>query len=98
LREYFDDVIGGDGEFGRKPDPEGLLALVDRAGVSTAEALMVGDSVTDLRTARHANVPACVVRYGFGFLQMPSDEAKSAAFLVDHPRDIAAVVAQLTVS
>jgi phosphoglycolate phosphatase len=98
LREYFDDVIGGDSDFGRKPKPDGLLALVDRAGVSTARTLMVGDSVTDLRTARHAKVPACVVRYGFGFLQMSSDDAASATFVVDSPGEIAGVVARLRAS
>ena len=54
LREFFDDVIGGDSDFGRKPNPDGLFALMDRAAASAAETLMVGDSVTDLRTARAA--------------------------------------------
>ena len=44
LREFFDDVIGGDSDFGRKPNPDGLLALMDRAAASAAETLMVGDS------------------------------------------------------
>jgi len=32
IRELFDDMVGGDGPFGRKPDPAGLCALMDRAG------------------------------------------------------------------
>jgi phosphoglycolate phosphatase-like HAD superfamily hydrolase len=63
-----------------------------------AETLMVGDSVTDLRTARAAGASACVARYGFGFAQMPADELQGAAFLVDRPLDIAAVVGRFRVS
>jgi len=98
LREFFDDVIGGDSDFGRKPNPDGLLALMDRAGASAAETLMVGDSVTDLRTARAAGTAACVARYGFGFAQMPADELEGATYLVDQPGEIAAVVSRLTAS
>jgi phosphoglycolate phosphatase len=98
LREYFDDVIGGDSDFGRKPNPDGLFALMDRAAASAAETLMVGDSVTDLRTARAAGTAACVARYGFGFAQMPADELEGATYLVDQPGEIAAVVSRLTAS
>jgi phosphoglycolate phosphatase len=98
LRHFFDDVIGGDSDFGRKPNPDGLLALMDRAAATAAETLMVGDSVTDLRTARAAGTFACVARYGFGFAQIPPDELEEGAYLVDHPSDIAAVVARLTAS
>jgi phosphoglycolate phosphatase len=98
LREFFDDVIGGDSDFGRKPNPDGLLALMDRAGASAAETLMVGDSVTDLRTARAAGTAACMARYGFGFAQMPADELGGAAYLVDRPGEIASVVSRFTAS
>jgi phosphoglycolate phosphatase len=98
LRNYFDDVIGGDSDFGRKPTPDGLVALIDRAGVTKSRALMVGDSITDLRTARNARVAACLVRYGFGFAQVSEEESAEAAFLVDRPAEIAAAVARLTAS
>ena len=78
-------MIGGDSDFGRKPNPDGLFALMDRAAASAAETLMVGDSVTDLRTARAAGTAACVARYGFGFAQMPADELQGAEYLVDRP-------------
>jgi phosphoglycolate phosphatase len=98
LRDFFDDVLGGDSDFGRKPSPDGLLALIDRAGGSRAQTLMVGDSVTDLRTARAAGTAACVARYGFGFAQMPADELQDATFLVDSPAEISAVVSRFTAS
>jgi phosphoglycolate phosphatase len=98
LRSYFSDVVGGDSAFSRKPSPDGLIALIEKAGVSPERALMVGDSVADLRTARLAGARACLVRYGFGFVQVPDVERDQAAFVVDHPHEIAAIVDQLMAS
>lgn len=67
LAPFFRWVIGGDTEHGRKPDPAGLRYLISAAGVTVGDALMVGDSAIDLKTARAAGVRICLVRYGFGF-------------------------------
>ena len=65
LRDLFDDVIGGDGPFPRKPDPAGLRALMERAGVTPDQTLMVGDSRIDCETAAGASARCCLVAYGF---------------------------------
>jgi phosphoglycolate phosphatase len=96
LRRFFDSVIGGDSSVPRKPDPAGLRALIGRAQTSPTRALMVGDSVADLRTAVGAGVPACLARYGFGFDQVPEEERVMAAYEVDHPLEVAALVDRLT--
>jgi phosphoglycolate phosphatase len=67
LIEFFRDVIGGDTAYGRKPDPAGLLALVDRASATPQAALLIGDSPVDLATARAAGTRICLARYGFGY-------------------------------
>jgi phosphoglycolate phosphatase len=67
LIELFRDVIGGDTAYGRKPDPAGLLALVDRASATPETTLLVGDSPVDLATARAAGTRICLARYGFGY-------------------------------
>jgi phosphoglycolate phosphatase len=66
LRDLFDDVIGGDGPFPRKPDPASLRALMERAGAAPADTLMVGDSKVDYETAVGASARCCVAAYGFG--------------------------------
>jgi phosphoglycolate phosphatase len=48
----------------RKPDPAGLLRLVDELGATPAETWMIGDSAIDMRTARAAGVRACGVTWG----------------------------------
>jgi len=67
VARYFRWVIGGDTAYGRKPDPAGLRYLMSAAGVQADATIMVGDSKIDLKTARAAGVPICLVRYGFGF-------------------------------
>ena len=95
LNRYFADVIGGDSAVARKPDPAGLRSLVERAGLRSTRALMVGDSVADVRTAVAAAVPACLTRYGFGFAQVPKDERSAVAYEVDRPSEIATIVERL---
>ena len=48
----------------RKPDPAGLLWLMQDAGVGPAAAAMVGDSPVDVRTGRAAGVLTVGVTYG----------------------------------
>jgi phosphoglycolate phosphatase len=73
VRDLFHSVIGGDGPYPRKPDPVGLLAMMDMTGASPERTLMVGDSVIDYETARRASVRSCIVSYGFGFRTFPRD-------------------------
>ena len=80
LRKYFADVVAGDGDLPRKPDPAGLTSLVERAGVDPSRALMVGDSPADVQTALNAGVPMCLVRYGFGFAKVSGLERARAAY------------------
>jgi phosphoglycolate phosphatase len=67
LRDAFEEVIGGDGPYPRKPDPAGLHALMAAAGTAAPDTLLVGDSAIDLQTAQRAGVRCCLVSYGFGF-------------------------------
>lgn len=59
-------VICGQDTFGvQKPDPRILQATVEAAGGHLRSALMVGDSITDIATARAANVPVIAVDFGY---------------------------------
>lgn len=65
LGDYFFRVYGGDSFPAKKPDPAGLLALLKESGAPSDQAVMVGDSSVDVRTARNAAVRACGVSWGF---------------------------------
>lgn len=92
LRGFFSRVIGGDGEYGRKPDPGGLLAL--QALAPGEPLVMIGDSPTDSSVAVNANCPFVFARYGFGaskFGGRPPD----TPFTIDHARELDAVLARV---
>ena len=67
LRGAFDEVIGGDGPYPRKPDPAGLNAMMTAANAAAGDTLLIGDSAIDLETAKRGGVSCCLVSYGFGF-------------------------------
>jgi len=65
LAGRFAAICGGD-TFGlQKPDPELLRRTIARAGGRCSCAVMVGDSITDIATARAAGVPIVAVDYGY---------------------------------
>jgi phosphoglycolate phosphatase len=62
---HFFRVYGGNSFAFKKPNPIGVTALMDEAGVGRERTLMVGDSSVDVATARNAGVACCGVTYGF---------------------------------
>ncbi len=64
LASFFDPVIGGDRLSTRKPDPQGAIEILRRWGVGPGSVVLIGDSDTDVRTARAAGLGVLGVRYG----------------------------------
>ncbi len=62
---YFMEIIGGDSEYPKKPDPAALIALMEKAGARPAEALFIGDSVVDIQAGKAAGIEMAVVTHGF---------------------------------
>ncbi len=60
----FDALIGADTLPVRKPDPEPYHQAVLRAGGTIEESLLIGDTITDVNTAKAANVPCILVEFG----------------------------------
>jgi len=69
LSNYFAAICGQDTFGMQKPDPQMLRLTIRRAGGELHRAVMVGDSRTDVRTARAANVP--VIAVDFGYSEIP---------------------------
>jgi phosphoglycolate phosphatase len=92
LARWFTGIIGGDGPFPRKPQPDSLRHLAREAGAAPASTLMVGDSTVDLLTARNAGTSVCVARYGFGQLTFDAAELRGGEFFADAPGDILDVI------
>jgi phosphoglycolate phosphatase len=65
LLDAFDLVLCGDSLPAQKPDPLPLRHCLEKFGVAEARALYVGDSETDVITARNAGVAIWAVPYGY---------------------------------
>ncbi|TMJ02374.1 MAG: phosphoglycolate phosphatase [Alphaproteobacteria bacterium] len=70
LAQRFVAICGQDTFAMRKPDPDMLRLTIARAGGDTGHAVMVGDSMTDVATARAAAVP--VIAVDFGYTDIPA--------------------------
>lgn len=76
LGGLFSRVYGADMLAARKPDPVGILTMMQAWACSRSETLMIGDSSVDVQTARNAGVRSCGVLWGFqpeSFRDLPPD-------------------------
>ncbi len=65
VADYFDVIMGGSSGFPKKPDPQVVHACMKEMGVDTTNCIYVGDSETDVLTARNSELPILVVPYGY---------------------------------
>lgn len=61
---YFREIIGSDEPHPKKPDPAAVQAMMERAGVTADDTLLVGDSPVDIETGRNADVLTVVLSHG----------------------------------
>lgn len=69
----------------RKPDPAHLTGTIEMAGGDRNRAIMIGDSETDILTAKAAGIP--VVAVDFGYTERPVAEF-SPDKVISHYRDL----------
>ena len=72
LTSRFEAICGQDTFAIQKPDPEILRRTIAAAGGSIERAVMIGDSATDINTARNAGIP--VIAVDFGYTETPVAE------------------------
>jgi len=96
LADRFAAICGQDTFGVQKPDPEVLRRTIAAAGGSLTQAVMIGDSATDIRTARAAGIP--VVAVDFGYSERPVSEFEPNC-IISHfaqlPSAIAAIRPQM---
>ncbi len=81
LAKYFGAIVGPDTISIAKPDPAPYFETLKRLKVDVSRSIMIGDSETDILTARAAKVP--VIAVTFGYTQKPVSEY-SPDYLVSH--------------
>ena len=92
LAALFGAVIGGDAGVAKKPAPDMLLAALEEFGANPWEAVMVGDSVSDVKAARAAGTFAIIVRGGYTVVPA---EKLGADIVIDGFRQLAGALPAL---
>jgi phosphoglycolate phosphatase len=89
IRERFAFVSGKDTFDFFKPDPRHLTETIRLAGGDPAKAIMVGDSKTDIDTAKAARIPVIGVTFGYTDVHVRD---LGADYIIDHFDDMASAV------
>ena len=66
LSHYFAFVYGGNSFEKKKPHPMGVEKILSGLSAQPREAMMIGDSEVDVKTARNAGIWSAGVKYGIG--------------------------------
>jgi phosphoglycolate phosphatase len=93
MTSRFAAIVGQDTFKIAKPDPEVLRRTILAAGGDPAHAIMIGDSETDILTARAAELP--VVAVDFGYSQAPVSEYGPDR-LISHFTQLSEAIASLS--
>ena len=91
LEANFDVIIGAEDTARHKPDPEPLLAALERLDAAPHEAAYVGDSPFDIRAAKAAGMHAVAVSWG-GIHGPEALEREEPDVLVRHAEDLLAAL------
>ncbi len=91
-RSRFDAILGADSLPVKKPDPTHLLETVAQAGGAIERTVMIGDTVTDLTTARAAGAPIVLTSFGYAPETM---EALAPDAIIDHYRELEPVLERM---
>lgn len=65
IHDSFEIVVAGDSLPKKKPDPLPLLHAAEQLGVAPADAMMIGDSQSDVKAARAAGFRIVCMSYGY---------------------------------
>lgn len=92
MTKYFAAITGRDTLGIFKPDPGHLTGTITLAGGDRRRALMVGDSETDIRTAKAANIAVVAVDFGYSVEPVASFNPDA---VISHYRDFERAAARL---
>ncbi|MGH1537563.1 MAG: phosphoglycolate phosphatase [Gammaproteobacteria bacterium] len=89
INHFFEYLICGDDLSIKKPDPQVLQTVLKQTNLSPLQAVMVGDSASDIKAAQSANMKSFCVSYGYNQLsgleisQGKGVEALGADYIID---------------
>lgn len=91
-KDYVDVAVCASDVSKPKPDPEGALRACELLGVRPEDAVLIGDAVFDMQSARAAGITPVAVAYGSASAKALQEEMP--ALLLETPEDLLAWVRQ----
>lgn len=70
----FVDIQGHISSKPSKPDPYGVNEIIKKSNVTKEESIYIGDSSTDIQTAKNAEIDCIIVTWGYGVGDVYEDE------------------------
>jgi phosphoglycolate phosphatase len=93
-RTYFGNLIpvaiGETSEIKRKPSPDSIFRAVKELGSELSSTILIGDSETDVQTAKNAGIPCIGVTWGFRCREVLRSEG--ADYLIDTPKELLTLI------
>jgi len=93
LANYFCGVIGGNSLPTAKPDAAPIKAAIALTNGLSSSAIMVGDSITDVKAAHAAGIP--VIAVSFGYTDIPPGDL-GADVVINHFNDLMEAITQIS--
>lgn len=75
----FQAIEGHNPEYPSKPSPCAVKRMMGKFDITNDETIYIGDSITDIKTARNAEIDCILVSWGYG---------RKDAFKSDYPLDV----------
>ena len=91
--DVFDFVFGEGENCRRKPDPECFLRMCSLCGCGTDEAVMIGDSASDLTVAENAGARHIIVTWGYRTRE--AMEERGAKVFAETPEELTELLLSL---
>jgi phosphoglycolate phosphatase len=89
-KTYFGDLfpvaIGESAQIRRKPAPDSVYTAIKKLGSDLHQTIYIGDSETDVMTAKNAGLPCVGVTWGFRSRKVLRNAG--ADYLIDTPREL----------
>jgi phosphoglycolate phosphatase len=93
-RTYFGNLIpvaiGETLEIKRKPAPDSIYTAIKELGSDLSNTVLVGDSETDVQTAKNAGIPCIGVTWGFRTREVL--RSAGADYLIDTPKELLTLI------
>ncbi len=89
LQDYFNHILGFNEVKNTKPDPEGLIKILEKENVVSDKTLFIGDMVTDIHAGKAAGIKTIAV--ASGLVERPKLEQENPYKIVKDIQELQAL-------